>query len=277
MKNKLHLITLQSPLTLLTIGLLSLVTSSGLSAKIVGEKVAYRASSESDTTYRGYLTYDDSIEGKRPGILVVHEWWGYNAYARMRAEMLAKEGYTALALDMYGEGKKAEHPDKAAEFSAEVMKNLPDARKRFRAAAERLASHPTVEDDQIGAIGYCFGGGVVLNMALMGEPLKGVASFHGSLPTKDPAPDEETTAAVFVAHGGADPLVSNKDVEAFKSLTKRQNTDVQFETYPDATHGFTNPNSEQRAEKFDLPVGYNAKADEASWKAMLDFFKRVFE
>ena len=134
--------------------------------KMEGRNVEYTIEyTAGDVTLKGYLVYDQNIQGKRPGVLVVHEWWGQTEYVRKRARMLAELGYTALALDMYGEGKVADHPDDAAKFSSELMKNFPVARDRFLAALEFLKKQPTVDPDRIAAIGYCFGGGVVLNMA----------------------------------------------------------------------------------------------------------------
>ena len=130
---------------------------------------------------KGYLAYDKNITGRRPGVLVVHEWWGLNDYARMRARMLAEMGYTALAVDMYGDGKQAMHPEDAGKFSSELMKNFDVAKARFMAALDFLKGQPTVDPGRIAAIGYCFGGGIVLNMARQGVDLRGVASFHGSL------------------------------------------------------------------------------------------------
>jgi dienelactone hydrolase len=147
---------------------------------VQSQEVTYRAG---DTVLKGYLAYDDSIQGRRPGILVVHEWWGHNAYARKRARMLAELGYTALAVDMYGEGKQAAHPGDAGKFASEVKQNLPLAKERFMAAMELLKQQPTVDSTHIAAIGYCFGGGIVLEMARAGLDLDGVVSFHGSLGT----------------------------------------------------------------------------------------------
>src|SRR5207253_2735954 len=152
------------------------------------------------TTLKGYVSYDDAVKGKRPGVLVVHEWWGQNSYVRMRADMLAKAGYTALALDMYGDGKLADHPQQAGEFSKAVFQNFPEAKRRFEAALEKLKKQPTVDPSKTAAIGYCFGGGVVLNMARQGEDLKGVASFHGNLMAVEPAKKGAVKAKVLVCH-----------------------------------------------------------------------------
>src|SRR5690349_13241300 len=159
---------------------ISLFLSSGVQAMVQGKEVTYRNNGE---TLKGYMAYDDNIKEKRPGVLVVHEWWGHNEYARKRARMLAELGYTALALDMYGDGKQANHPEEAGKFAGEVAKNLPLAKARFEAAMKFLKEQPEVDVSNIAALGYCFGGSVVLQMARMGEDLKGVASFHGGLST----------------------------------------------------------------------------------------------
>ena len=154
------------------IGLMLAITTAH--AAVQGKEVTYSANG---TTLKGYIAYDDAVKGKRPGILVIHEWWGHNEYARKRARMFAEQGYTALALDMYGNGKQAHHPDDAQKFSSEVSKNAKLAKARFDAALNLLKKEPTVEADDIAAVGYCFGGSVALNMARMGEPLKAVLSF----------------------------------------------------------------------------------------------------
>ncbi len=242
-------------------------------AEIKGEEVAY---STNGVTMKGYLAYDDAMHGKRPGILVVHEWWGHNEYARKRAHMLAELGYTALAVDMYGDGKTASHPDDASAFAGELFKNLPVARARFLAAMELLKQHETVDEQNIGAIGYCFGGGIVLAMARMGVDLKGVVSFHGSLATQQPAKRGEVKAKVLVCNGAADPFVSKDDIEAIKKEMKEAGVDFSFKNYPGAKHSFTNPDADVNGKKFNLPLAYNKKADQASWNDMRAFFKKCF-
>jgi len=153
------------------------------SADIVGKEVQYTSSD--GVNLKGYLAYDDAVQGQRPGILVVHEWWGHNSYVRKRADMLAREGYIALAVDMYGDGKKAEHPDDAGKFATEVSTNLPMMQSRFNAAWEFLKKQPLADPERIAAIGYCFGGSTVLTMAREGADLKGVVSFHGGLKSND--------------------------------------------------------------------------------------------
>jgi dienelactone hydrolase len=235
--------------------------------------VEYTADS---VTMKGYLVYDDAVKGKRPGVLVVHEWWGYNDYARHRATMLAGLGYTALAIDMYGGGKQAAHPDDAATFSAAVMKNMPAAKARFLAALELLKRQETVDTANIGAIGYCFGGGVVLNMIRMGVDLKGAVTFHASLGAAVKPVKGEVKTKVLVCHGAADAFASKEDVENFKKEMRDAGIDLTFRTYAGAQHSFTNPAADAYGKKFKIPLAYNAKADHRSWADMKAFFKRVF-
>ena len=164
--------------TLVFCALAAVLFSLPLKASIKTEEVSY---SEGGTTLKGFLAWDDAISGKRPGVLVVHEWWGLNDYARSRAKQLAELGYTALAVDMYGDGKVADHPKDAGAFAASVMKDPQVALARFRAALKALKEQPTVDPEKIAAIGYCMGGAIVLNAARQGMDLDAVASFHGSL------------------------------------------------------------------------------------------------
>ena len=168
------------------------------------EEVEYAAGG---VTLKGYLAYDTSIKGKRPGVLVVHEWWGHNEYARKRARMLAKLGYTALAVDMYGSGKTADHPDDATRFMNEVLENMERGEARFNAALGILKRHSATDPERIAAIGYCFGGGVVLHMARSGADLRGVASFHGSLGSSHTPEPGSVKAKVLVMHGADDRLI----------------------------------------------------------------------
>lgn len=242
-------------------------------AEVVGEEVSYRAGG---TELKGYLAYDDAVSGKRPGVLVVHEWWGHNEYARIRAEMLAAEGYTALAVDMYGDGKQAGHPDDAGKFAAEVRSNMPQAEARFRAAMKLLKRHRTVDADAIAAIGYCFGGGIVLEMARRGLDLDGVASFHGSLGTANPAQQGEVEAKVLVMNGADDPFVKAEQIAAFKREMTAAGVDYRFINYPGAKHSFTNPQADRFGKEFGLPLAYNEQADKQSWAELMKFFDGLF-
>jgi dienelactone hydrolase len=241
--------------------------------EIRGEPVEYSAGG---TTMQGYLAYDNSHSEKRPGILVVHEWWGHDEYARRRARMLAELGYVALAVDMYGEGKTAQHPDDAKKFSGEIGKNMDLGRERFLAAKKVLQEHRFTDPKRIGAIGYCFGGGVVLQMARDGMDLGGVASFHGGLTTTDPAKPGAVKARVLVLTGGDDKFVPPEQVEGFEKEMKAARADFRVVSYPGALHSFTNPAADDYAKKFNIPLGYNADADAKSWAEMQKFFKAVF-
>jgi dienelactone hydrolase len=232
---------------------------------VVGEEVVYR---QGDTQMKGYLAYDDAIGEKRPGILVVHEWWGHNAYARSRAKQLAGMGYTALAVDMYGDGKLAEHPKDAGRFAGEVKKNMQTASARFQAAMKLLQVHKTVARDDISAIGYCFGGGMVLEMARRGLDLDLVGSFHGSLPTSTPAVKGVVKAEVLVFNGADDPFVKPEHIEAFKAEMDQAEVKYSFTNYPGAMHSFTNPEADKFGKAFDLPLQYHATADKQSWEAL---------
>jgi dienelactone hydrolase len=225
---------------------------------------------------KGYLAYDRNASGERPGVLVVHEWWGHNEYARKRARMLAEMGYTALAVDMYGEGKQAMHPDDAGKFSSELMKNFDVAKARFMAALGFLKEQSGVDPQRIAAIGYCFGGGVVLNMAREGIDLKGVASFHGGLGAVRPAQPGMVKAKILVLHGEDDKFVAPEQIEAFRKEMKDSGADFEFITYPAAAHSFTNPDADTYAKEFNLPLGYNAEADKKSWEELARFLESIF-
>ncbi len=242
-------------------------------AAVKGEEVQYKAG---NTVLKGYLAWDDAVKGKRPGVLVVHEWWGHNEYARNRARMLAELGYTALALDMYGDGHQAHHPDEAGKFAGEVRKNLVVAKQRFDAAQSVLKKHPTVDGKNIAAIGYCFGGAIVLEMARQGENLKGVVSFHGSLNTDQPAKAGKFSARALVLTGEADPFVPAEQVEAFRKEMQAAKVDYSVVVYPGAKHSFTSPDADKLGEQFKMPFAYNAIADHESWAEMQRFFKKIF-
>jgi dienelactone hydrolase len=258
---------------LIAFGLL-LVCSATAPAAVKEMEVTYGAG---ETTMKGYLAYDEAIGGKRPGILVVHEWWGLNDYARKRARMLAELGYTALAIDMYGAGKTASHPDDAGKFAGELRQNLPLAKARFLAALDLLRQRPQVDAEKIAAIGYCFGGGVVLEMARAGVDLKGVASFHGSLDTANPASPGTVKAKVLVLNGADDTFVTPEQIAAFKKEMEAAGVDYRFVNYPGAKHSFTNPEADAFGKKFNLPLAYDQETDRKSWQALQDFFAEIFK
>jgi len=251
-----------------------MLTASTVGAEIQKEEVQYR---QGEVTLNGYLAYDNALLGRRPGILVVHEWWGHNAYARKRAEMLAEMGYVALALDMYGDGKLAEHPDTAGAFAGEVGKDLKGAGKdRFLAAADLLRKQEMTDPKRIAAIGYCFGGGIVLHMARFGLDLDGVVSFHGSISTQTPAQKGEVKAQILVFNGADDPFVTAQQIAAFKEEMENAQVSYQFVNLEGAVHSFTNPGADEFGQKFGLPLAYNEAADTRSWAEMQEFFNSIF-
>jgi len=224
----------------------------------------------------GYVVYDENTEGKRPAVLVVHEWWGLNDYTKMRARELAKLGYIAMAVDMYGDGKMGDDPQKAESLAMPFYVKPEKARPIFDAALNKLKEFPQADMTKTAAIGYCFGGAQVLNMAKMGEDFKGVVSFHGNL-TVVPAKKELLKAQVLVCHGADDSFVPQTEVSLFKMEMDSIGAKYTFKSYPGATHAFTNPNATAMGEKFNLPIKYNAAADSASWKDMKDFFNTIFK
>jgi len=241
--------------------------------KIEGKTVTYSADG---VAMKGYLAYDRNVAGSRPGVIVVHEWWGLNDYARKRARMLAALGYTALAVDMYGGGKQATHPDDAGKFASGLMKNFDTAKARFTAGLDYLKKQKTVDSERIAAIGYCFGGGIVLNMARQGVDLKGVASFHGNLAAVKPARPGAIKARILVLDGADDQFTTPDQIEAFKQEMKNAGADYQFISYPGAKHSFTNPEADAIAGKYKIPLGYNARADRESWTELGKFLERIF-
>ncbi len=253
---------------------LSLTLTTALAqAALVTQELDYSADG---VTMKGYLAYDDATDAKRPGVLVVHEWWGHNAYARQRAEQLAELGYTALAVDMYGDGKTAEHPKEAGAFAGAVRKNLELMRSRFDAALTALRAQPTVDGEKTAAIGYCFGGGVVLEMAREGADLDAVASFHGSLASSTAIAPGQIKAEILVANGAEDPMTTAEQIATFKAEMDEAGVPYTFVNYAGAKHSFTNPDADAFGEKFGLPLAYNAEADQDSWARMQALFARVF-
>ena len=243
-----------------------------ITINVKGQEVQYATDS---VQMKGYLAYDENLEGKRPGIIIVHEWWGHNEYVRERAEMLAELGYTALALDMYGEGKLAEHPDDAGKFAMSVITNLPVTTSRFNAAMDVLKNHKSVDQNRTAAIGYCFGGAVVLTMANSGADLDAVVAFHSGvqLPVM---PTQDLKAKVLVCNGADDPFIPAETVVAFKSAMDSVGASYEYIEYPGVKHSFTSKAADANGEKFNLPLVYDADADERSWTSMQALFDEVF-
>ncbi|OLC03395.1 MAG: dienelactone hydrolase [Gemmatimonadetes bacterium 13_1_40CM_69_22] len=247
-----------------------LLSQSPGNANVKTRELEYR---QGETVLQGFIAWDDAARGKRSGVLVVHEWWGHNEHARNQARRLAEAGYVGLALDMFGKGKVATHPQDAQAFVNEVTKDPAVLAARFNAALEQLKRDPHVDTTRIAAIGYCFGGAVVLDMARAGAPLAAVVTFHGALATKTPAQPGKVKARVLVLTGGADPFVPPEQVEAFKREMQAAGGRFEVISYPGAKHGFTNPD----AAKYGMPqLAYDADADRQSWTAMLKLFNEVF-
>ena len=250
-----------------------LFAQSGLAA-VVGRDVEYPAS---DKVMKGFLAMDDSVRGKRAGILVVPEWWGVNDYARKRARMLAAEGYVALVVDMYGDGKVAANPKEAGELAGSINKNPPLALARFQAAENFLSKQHEFKKGELGAYGYCFGGGVVLNMARAGEPLKAVATFHGILATDVSVKPGDIQSKIRVFTGEADPAVPPEQVSAFKTEMDNAKVDYKLVSYPGVKHTFTDREADSYATQFNLPLKYDPAADADSWTQALAFLKATLK
>ena len=213
-----------------------------LTAEIKTETIPYKVG---DTECRGYLAYDDSIEGKRPGVLVVHEWWGLNDYAKQRTEELAKLGYVAFAADIYGEGKTTEHPADAGKMAGEVRANVDQWRKRAQAALEVLKAQPQCDTEKLAAIGYCFGGATALQLAYTGADLEAVATFHGALPAATAEEAKQIKAELQINHGADDPMIGADAVAAFKKPLDEAGVKYEFIAYPGAVHSFTVPTADE--------------------------------
>ncbi len=242
-------------------------------SEIVGEEVNYQADGVS---LKGFLAYDKSVSGARPGIVIVHEWWGHNPYVRRRARQLAELGYTALAIDMYGEGKQAAHPDDAKKFMMEVFNNLPMGQRRFEAGLKVLKEHQSVQKDKIAALGYCFGGAVALHMGRAGVDLKGIASFHGNLSTKVPAETGALKGKVIAFTGAEDPFVPLAQVKSFEEEMKNAKANYQLISYPGVKHSFTVKEATEKSKALKLPLVYDEKADKDSFEKLQTFLKDVF-
>ena len=262
--------------------LLFLIACNGTqpSATMETQKVSVK---EENITYtgdnvnmKGFVAYNEASAAKRPVVLIVHEWWGLNDYTKGRAKQLAALGYLAIAVDLYGEGKTAEDPDNAGKLAGPFYQNPQMAKKRFDAALAKIKTYAVADTNNIAAIGYCFGGGMVLNFARMGENLKGVVSFHGSL--LGVPPDKKLLKAdILVCHGEDDKFVKAEDVAKFKMQMDSIGASYTFKSYAGATHAFSNPNATEMGKKFNMPIAYNAAADTASFNEMKTFFGKIFK
>jgi len=249
--------------------LAGMVVATSAIAQVTTEAVEYK---DGDVVLQGYLSYDASVTGKRPGVLIIHDWMGVSDYTKMRAEQLASLGYVALAADVYGKGIR---PANAQEASAEAGKYYKDRqllRKRTRAGLDFLMSRAQADSSRLAVMGYCFGGAGALELARSGAPLKGVVTFHGSLNTPNPGDAKNIKASVLVLHGADDPYVKQEEVKAFMDEMRNAHLDWQLVQYSGAVHSFTDKRAGNDNSK---GAAYNEKADRRSWQAMKDFFSEV--
>jgi dienelactone hydrolase len=241
--------------------------------RVKEEAVTY----QSDTnTFKGYVAFDEAREGKRPVVLVVHEWWGLTDYPRMRAKQLAEMGYFAVAVDMFGNGRIAADPGEAMKYAGPFYQDPNLAKTRLDAALAKAGQYQQADISNAAAIGYCFGGYVVINSAKLGSDLKGVVSFHGSL-SGAPANKDLLKAKMLIAHGESDNLVPAAEINAFRKSMDSIGANYSFKTYPNATHAFTNPDASETGKKFNMPIQYNGPADTASWNDMKAFLSGVLK
>ena len=247
-----------------------LAVASTAHASVTTKFVDYR---HGDTELTGYLAYDDSVKGLRPGILVVHDWMGEGKFDRDVCRKLASLGYVAFAADIYGKGVRPKNRQEAGEQAGIYRSDRHLMRARARSGLDVLLAQEGVDRRKVAVMGYCFGGGVSLELARSGAPLAGVISFHGNLDTPDPADGKNIKGSVLVLHGADDPSVPPAQVNAFMEEIHAAGTDWQMVHYGNAVHAFTNPaagNDNSRG------AAYNEKADKRSWKAMVSFFEEIF-
>jgi len=234
------------------------------------ETIEYK---QGDTTCEGYLAYDDSVKGPRPGVLVVHDWMGMGDYARMRADMLAKLGYVAFAADIYGKGVRPKDSKEAGGLAGKYKGDRVLLRARANAALDTLEKQAQCDPKHVAAIGYCFGGTTVLELARSGADINGIVTFHGGLdtPTRDA---KNIKCKVLICHGADDPYVPAADVVALQDELRTAKIDWQMIFYSGAVHSFTRPDAGSDNSK---GAAYNEKADKRSWEAMKDFFAEIFK
>ncbi|MGE0385854.1 MAG: dienelactone hydrolase family protein [Gammaproteobacteria bacterium] len=244
-----------------------------MASNITTQNVDYKSGA---THLKGFLAWDGASGGKRPGVIVVHEWWGLTDYPRRRASMLAELGYVGMAVDMYGDGSVGADPAAAGALMQAAMSDPKALEARFEAAADLLRGQPQVDPNRIAAIGYCFGGAVCLHMARIGMNLAGVVSFHGALGSMHKPARGGVKARVLVCHGAADSLVPDDQVAAFKQEMDEAGAKYKFVPYAGALHGFSNPEADDNAKKYGMPLGYDAAVDQRSWDEMQAFFKEIF-
>jgi dienelactone hydrolase len=249
--------------------LLVVLCANSVHAKISTKTVPYRHGS---TELEGFLAYDAAIPGTRPGVLVVHEWWGLNDYAKHRAEQLAALGYVAFAVDMYGKGKVTALANEASEWAKQITQDVSLWQQRALAGLEAFKKEAVLDTRRIAAIGYCFGGSTVQQLAYTGADLKGIVSFHGSLLTPTDEQFKQIKAKFLICHGAADPLITQETLQNYLAVMGKSGLDWQMVIFGGAKHGFTNPDADKAGM---AAVGYNKLADQRSWKYMNDFFGEI--
>jgi len=242
-------------------------------AAIQEEAVTYK---DGDTVMKGFVVYDNAKKGKRPGIVVVHEWWGITKHTRAEAQRFARQGYTVFVADMYGDAKTADNPTDASGLMKSVMGDPALVQSRFAAAREQLAKHVTVDTKKIGASGYCMGGAVVLSAARAGSDLAGVAAFHPSLGGYRTGPGP-VKAKVLVLNGADDPFNKPDQIDGFKKDMEAAKAELRFIDYPGAVHAFTNPEATEKGKQYKLPLAYNAAVDKQSKAEADKFFQAAFK
>ena len=225
------------------------------------------------TKLKGVLAWDDRHDGERPGVLVVHEWWGLNDYARDRAKQLAELGYVAFAVDMYGEGKTTEHPSEAGQWAAQVRSNQQEWLGRAKAGLDVLKKQQGVDTSRLAAIGYCFGGSTALQLAFSGAELQGIVSFHGALPVPTDEQVQRTKASLLVCHGSQDSFIPEETCQKFRAALDKGQADYAMIYYGGARHSFTVPTADEHGIE---GIRYNRKADERSWAHMRRFLEERF-
>jgi len=249
-----------------------LVLAAGIAhAKVKSQLVEYK---QGDTVLEGYLAYDDAVSGKRPGVLVVHAWMGLDDNAKKRADMLAQLGYVAFAADIYGKGNRPKDKDEAGKLAGKYKTDRALLRQRVAAGFAQLLKSPNVDAGKTAAIGYCFGGTTVLELARSGATVSGVVSFHGGLDSPAPADGKNIKSKVLVLHGAADPHEKPDDFAAFQKELADNKVDWQLVEYGGAVHCFTDATAGS-----DTSTGcaYDANADKRSWAAMKAFFDEMFK
>lgn len=271
MKTTIKLLRIANSAIVIILTGIFIITASGLNAKIVTQTVEYK---HGKIVLEGYLAYDDELKGKRPGVIIVHQWMGLKDYEKMRAEQIAELGYTAFAIDIYGKGVRASNREEASKLATIYRSDRKLMRERAKAGFDTLRKMKNIDPTQIAAIGYCFGGGVVLELARSGADLAGIISFHGSYNTPNPDDAKKIKSRVLAIHGADDPSIPLKELESLQNEMRNAKVDYKIIIYGGAVHAFTDKGA---GDNPSTGAAYNKKADEGSWEDMKRFFKEIFK